>query len=71
MQPKNRINEVKKILESIAFSPIFVTPAELEDRLGKGDPFFEEIIGKIEKKYLEIFIKSTNTHGHPIIPSLR
>lgn len=35
---------VSDLRRGFAFSPIIVTPAELENRLGKGDPFFEEIL---------------------------
>lgn len=42
---------VSDLRRGFAFSPIIVTPAELENRLGKGDPFFEEILRKGKKLY--------------------
>lgn len=43
---------VSELRKGIAFSPIIVTPLELKIRLGKGDPFFEEILQKGKKLYV-------------------
>ena len=42
---------VSELRKGFAFSPIIVTPAELETRLGKGDHFFEEIIRRGKNLY--------------------
>ncbi len=42
---------VSELRKGFAFSPIIVTPSELEIRLGMGDPFFEEILRKGKKLY--------------------
>ncbi|MCX9010598.1 MAG: nucleotidyltransferase domain-containing protein [Candidatus Methanoperedens sp.] len=42
---------VSDLRRGFAFSPIIVTPAELENRLGKGDPFFEGILKRGKKLY--------------------
>ncbi len=42
---------VSDLRKGFAFSPIVVTPLELEKKLGKGDPFFEEILRKGKKLY--------------------
>jgi predicted nucleotidyltransferase len=42
---------VSDLRKGIAFSPIIITPSELEKRLGKGDPFFEEILLRGKKLY--------------------
>ena len=43
---------VSELRKGIAFSPIIVTPSELKIRLGKGDPFFKEILQKGKKLYV-------------------
>jgi len=43
---------VSGLRKGIAFSPIIVTPSELKIRLGKGDPFFKEILQKGKKLYV-------------------
>jgi len=37
---------VSDMVKTIPFSPFVVTPAELKDRLEKGDEFFDEIMKK-------------------------
>ncbi len=39
---------VSDIIKTVPFSPFVVTPAELKERLERGDQFFEEIIKKGE-----------------------
>ncbi len=43
---------VSDLRRGIAFSPIIVTPSELEKRLRKGDQFFEEILQRGKKLYV-------------------
>ncbi len=42
---------VSELRTGFAFSPIIVTPSELETRLGKCDSFFEEIVKRGKKLY--------------------
>ncbi len=49
MKVRKLVSDLRK---GIAFSPIIVTPSELKNRLGKGDPFFEEILQKGKKLYV-------------------
>ncbi len=42
---------ISPLRKGFAFSPIIITPLELETRLGKGDPFFEEILRRGKKLY--------------------
>ncbi|MCX9014686.1 MAG: nucleotidyltransferase domain-containing protein [Candidatus Methanoperedens sp.] len=47
--------KVRKLVSDLrtgfGFSPIVITPSELEKRLGKGDQFFEEIMSRGKKLY--------------------
>lgn len=43
---------VSDLRRGFAFSPIVVTPSELENRLKKGDLFFEEILRRGKKLYV-------------------
>lgn len=48
MRVRKLVSDLRK---GFAFSPIIITPSELKNRLGKGDPFFEEILKKGKKLY--------------------
>ena len=51
-----RWSNVRKLVSDLrkgfGFSPIVITPSELEKRLGKGDQFFEEILSRGKKLYV-------------------
>lgn len=48
MRVRRLVSDLRK---GFAFSPIIITPSELENRLGKGDSFFEEILRRGKKLY--------------------
>jgi len=48
MRVRKLVSDLRK---GFAFSPIIITPSELKNRLGKGDPFFEEILRRGKKLY--------------------
>ncbi|HIE00775.1 MAG TPA: nucleotidyltransferase domain-containing protein [Thiotrichaceae bacterium] len=53
--PLKRWTRVRKLVSDLrrgfAFSPLVVTPSELEKRLKKGDPFFKDIMNNGKKLY--------------------
>jgi predicted nucleotidyltransferase len=59
--PLKRWTRVRKIVSDLrrgfAFSPLVVTPSELEMRLKKGDPFFEDIMNNGKELYVREGIK--------------
>ncbi len=48
MRVRKLVSDLRK---GFAFSPIIITPSELENRLDKGDSFFEEILRRGKKLY--------------------
>ncbi|MCK4937687.1 MAG: nucleotidyltransferase domain-containing protein [Methanosarcinales archaeon] len=60
--PLKRWTRVRKMVSDLrrgfAFSPLVVTPSELEKRLKKGDPFFKDILINGKKLYVREGIKS-------------
>lgn len=59
--PLQRWTNVRKLVSDLrigfAFSPLVVTPSELEKQLKKGDCFFEDILVKGKKLYAREGIK--------------
>lgn len=59
--PLQRWTNVRKLVSDLrigfAFSPLVVTPSELEKQLKKGDSFFEDILVKGKKLYAREGIK--------------
>ncbi len=48
---------VSELRKGFAFSPIIVTPSELETRPGKGDQFFEEIMRRGKNLYARSIVE--------------
>lgn len=59
--PLKRWTRVRKIVSDLrrgfAFSPLVVTPSEVEKRLKKGDPFFKDIMTNGKRLYVREGIK--------------